>query len=85
MVAADAPSESTRCGTGGEGVAPPPPSHPRGPDLLGLLHKNAGTNVLTGGGVPGEGNTLDQPPGSLCALPRERQNCYSGGGEPILP
>ena len=84
-VSADALSEPTRSGEGGPGRGSPPNPLWVGPKLPVLLPETAVAASVTGRWVPGRGLELDQPPGSLWALPRAGNNSDTEGGEPTVP
>ena len=76
-VAADALSEPSRRGLVVPGSLYPPPGG--GPNLPDLFTKTPVASSVPGRGLPGRGLKSDQPPGSLCALPRAGHNSDPGG------
>ena len=62
-------------GRGNQGGDPPLPLG--GPPLLVLLPGDDGGHLVTGRGLSGGGDYLDQPPGSFYALLRVGNTCYT--------
>ena len=81
-VAADAPSEPERSGSGGPGwgTAPPPPLW-GGPNLPRIFPEMSIVAPVLGRGVPGRGFKSDQHLGSLLEPPHAGHNSDPGGGE----
>ena len=66
----------------GEGAPPPPPRYSQTYQFS--LPQKSVAALVPGGGVPERSLDLDQPPGSLCAIPHTGHNSESGGREPII-
>ena len=71
---------------GYQGGSPPPPPLPRGgPKLLGLFPEKYVVDLVLGRGVPGRGFNLNQPLGSLRALPRAETKVILEEGKQTYP